>query len=310
MISFRFHLLSLVAAFLSLAVGIVIGTTLADRAIVDGLRNRVNAVSANLDERQAANDRLQAENDRLRSFLDDTGPRLVDGELADQPVVVLVEQGVDDDVVDDTVELLADAGAATRARVEVQPGWSLDDPELRTDLATTLELGPGSAATVRSRIARLLIADLASRVAVTDDDIGAIDTAVTAGLITYDELGEVVLDTEDTMAFVLVTGTNGVVGPDMADMATALAAEGSPTLVADVFDEAAAELAGIERGDQLLELRSVDGVDAAVATVDDLELVQGRLAAILALADATQGVVGHYGYGPGVDGAAPEAAIP
>jgi PAS domain-containing protein len=309
-ISFRFHLLSLVAAFLALAVGIVIGTTLADRAIVDGLRNRVDTVSANLDERQAANDRLQAENDRLRSFLDDSGGRLVVDELVDQPVVVLTEQGVDGDAVDRTVDLLGEAGASVRSQVEIKAEWELDTPEARADLATALDIPDEDAATMRSSLSRLLISDLASPVVVPDDENGVIDTAVAQGLISYDEVDDVVLDPQQTMTFVLVTGTTGVVESAVDDLALAAEAEGSPTVATEVFDQAAADSSGTERGESLLTLRSDSVLDAAIATVDDLDLVQGRLAAILALADAIEGLVGHYGYGPDVDGAAPEVAIP
>ena len=309
MISFRFHLLSLVAAFLALAVGIVIGTTLADRAIVDGLRNRVDSVSENLDERQAANERLQAENDRLQGFLTDSGGRLVAGELADQPVVIIAESGVDGGIVDETVALLADAGALVRARVEIQPDWALETPEARSELALSLGMERGDAATMRARLARLLVADLGSPVAVVDDDNGAIDAAAGQGLISYDEVDDVVLEPDQTMGFVLITGTAATVDGAITDLATASAAEGSPTVAAEDFDRPAAEAAGIERGESLAALRSDGDLNAQVATVDDLDLVQGRLTVVLALADAVQGEIGHYGYGPDVDGAAPEAAI-
>jgi hypothetical protein len=310
MISFRFHLLSLVAAFLSLAVGIVIGTTLADRAIVDGLRNRVDTVSANLDERQAANDRLQAENERLRGFLDETSGRLTADELADQPVVVLSEQGVDQDAVDRTVELLTEAGATTRAQVEIRPEWELEDPEARADLAAALGIPPDGAASVRERLARLLIADLGSPVAIADDGNGAIDAAVEAGVIDYDEVADIVLDPDQSMAFVLVTGTEGEVPSASVDLATALAADGAPTVAASVFDEAAAELEGTDRGEPLSGLRAQSSLDAAISTVDALELEQGRLVAVFALAAALDDLVGHYGYGSGVDAVAPEATRP
>ena len=41
------------------------------------------------------------------------------------------------------------------------------------------------------------------------------------------------------------------------------------------------------------------------STVDDLEMVAGRVATVLALAQIREGVVGRYGYGDGVDGVLP-----
>ena len=40
MISFRFHVVSITAVFLAIAIGVVVGSTYVDRAIVDTLRNR------------------------------------------------------------------------------------------------------------------------------------------------------------------------------------------------------------------------------------------------------------------------------
>ena len=48
------------------------------------------------------------------------------------------------------------------------------------------------------------------------------------------------------------------------------------------------------------------GAADTVSTVDDLDLVQGRVATTLALADLRTGVRGHYGYGDDADSAMPE----
>ena len=42
MINFRFHIVSLIAVFLALALGVVMGSTVIDRAIVDGLHDRID----------------------------------------------------------------------------------------------------------------------------------------------------------------------------------------------------------------------------------------------------------------------------
>ena len=44
MINFRFHLVSLIAVFLALALGVVMGSTVIDRAVVNGLENRIKHV--------------------------------------------------------------------------------------------------------------------------------------------------------------------------------------------------------------------------------------------------------------------------
>ena len=44
MINFRFHIASLVAVFLALALGVVMGSTVVDRAIVESLRTQIDDV--------------------------------------------------------------------------------------------------------------------------------------------------------------------------------------------------------------------------------------------------------------------------
>ena len=59
MINFRFHLASLIAIFLALALGVVVGAGVIDRGVVDTLNSRLDSV-----ERKS--DRIQGENDVLR----------------------------------------------------------------------------------------------------------------------------------------------------------------------------------------------------------------------------------------------------
>ena len=67
-----------------------------------------------------------------------------------------------------------------------------------------------------------------------------------------------------------------------------------PTLVAERYAESDE---GPARGSLVSAIRSDDVLSARIATVDDLELVQGRVAVVLGLSELGRGVVGHYGYG-------------
>ncbi len=60
MINFRFHIVSLIAIFLALVLGIVIGAGVIDRGIVDTLDNRINTIEAKADRIQLENDVLNA----------------------------------------------------------------------------------------------------------------------------------------------------------------------------------------------------------------------------------------------------------
>jgi hypothetical protein len=60
-----------------------------------------------------------------------------------------------------------------------------------------------------------------------------------------------------------------------------------------------------DRGLWLAPIRDDDRLRAAVSTVDDVDQVEGRVAATLALAALGRGVVGSYGRGAGADSSVP-----
>ena len=60
MINFRFHLVSLVAVFLALAVGVVMGYGILGQPTVSGLQNRIDTVEANAEAKRAENEQLAA----------------------------------------------------------------------------------------------------------------------------------------------------------------------------------------------------------------------------------------------------------
>ena len=61
MITFRFYLVTLVAIFLAVALGVTIGSTFLEPALVQDLNNQVESVRQNLDERVARIDELNGE---------------------------------------------------------------------------------------------------------------------------------------------------------------------------------------------------------------------------------------------------------
>jgi len=135
MINFRFHLVSLVAVFLALTIGIVVGASVVNQKVVDGLNNRIDAVGKNADKQRSANRLLSANAKQLESYLETAAPYVVEGRLTAVPVVVIAEHGVDAGSVRGLVALLQDAGAQTPAIVWLQSKWLLDKPDERTALA-------------------------------------------------------------------------------------------------------------------------------------------------------------------------------
>jgi hypothetical protein len=77
---------------------------------------------------------------------------------------------------------------------------------------------------------------------------------------------------------------------------------GVPSVLAEVTP-AAPEGESPERG--TVVGRALEDGSVRFSTVDDLELIAGRVATVLALDALRDGTVGRFGYGPDVDGVLP-----
>ena len=76
MINFRFHLVSLVAVFLALALGVVMGSTVIDRAIVDRLSSQIDSVKKRADAERAENRALRDQMKGLENFIAQSQPQV------------------------------------------------------------------------------------------------------------------------------------------------------------------------------------------------------------------------------------------
>ena len=69
-----FYVVATAAVFLALAIGVAVGSTTVDRVVVENLRDQVDSVEQNLDERQAANEALDAEVAELTDAVEGLAP--------------------------------------------------------------------------------------------------------------------------------------------------------------------------------------------------------------------------------------------
>ena len=148
MLNFRFHIVSLVAVFLALAIGIIMGSTVIDRALVDTLEDQQQSLRADLDELSEDNEALRAELGDLREagerLASEGGERLLSGTLAGVPVLVVALRGVDPAVLDDLGALLETSGAAEQGTLWLTDRLALADQEAAADLAEALGLDPAT----------------------------------------------------------------------------------------------------------------------------------------------------------------------
>src|SRR5438046_8273431 len=101
MLNLRYHIVSLVAVFLALGIGIIMGSSFISRVTVDQLRKRLDSVDASVRQTRKTNDALTGQIRTWERFADQGRPQLLAGELKGVPVVVVGVQGIDRKPVDD-----------------------------------------------------------------------------------------------------------------------------------------------------------------------------------------------------------------
>ncbi|MGE3835345.1 MAG: copper transporter, partial [Acidimicrobiia bacterium] len=157
MINFRFHIVSLVAVFLALGVGVIMGTAVIDSAVVDRLEAQQRGLESRIEDVTSENGDLRRELRALESIDQDLaadgGPLLLRDELADVPVVLVTVKGIAEGPVRGLLDQLDAAGADVVAvvRLDGRLGVDGDDGDAADDLAEALGLpADTSAATLRA----------------------------------------------------------------------------------------------------------------------------------------------------------------
>ncbi|MGR6963891.1 copper transporter [Geodermatophilus sp. URMC 61] len=303
MIDFRYHLVSLIAVFLAVALGIVIGTTALNAPILEDLEGEVAALAEDKRALETQTQELQAQLDTSDAFDQAVAPALVAGGLTGRSVVLLA---TGEDVAAETVEevstLVGQAGGTVTGTVRLQPQYS--DPATAAEVQSYVT-GPGLPTGVQlpetddtGQLVGALLAQVLMRP--TAPGAPAPDTAalssVLAGLRALD-----VLDVESSsvtpadFAVLLTAGAPleedaGQRTDTLVDLALALDAAGSGAVVAG--DPASAGDTGL-----VGVLRADPENSAAVSTVDNVGAASGRISTVLALGRESQGTSGAYGTG-------------
>ena len=319
MINLRYHVVSLVAVFLALGMGIVMGSTVIDRVTVDALNNNLNSVRNDINRTREENRKLADQVRDGQDFADQSLTHVLRDQLPGVQVLVIAVNGVDRKPVDTLRQSLVTAGASLQGTVWITSKMRLDNEGETRALAaalagavptttttvpaagaaapaaaaptTTIDDAASSAETVRQQALARLIADPASLAAM-----------VSAGFLGYDpppegdaSPGLGVVPAAGTR-FVVVSGAGAEVGDDILaiPLAQALATSGGRAVAAEAgqdTDGGRAVFVGLLRGDAT--------ANGKVSTVDNLESPMGQAATILALEELGELRVGHFGVGPG-----------
>lgn len=315
MIDFRYHLVSLVAVFIALAVGIALGAGPLREGISSTLESEVAQLREERTDLRAqvehANRQAEAKDEAIALSSDRTSA----GTLEGVRVGLVVLPGADRNVVDALEGRLTAADGSVVLMAEIEPRWESPNPpadrqQLVDDLALQVA-APGTEPGREASLATVLAATLAGAEAIGQPGawLSVATTLEDERLVDFtwrDTQVPAVVDRRPPEALVVVAGglsaTAATEGAGAAvleqrlELVEALVAMDLPTVVGGVGGEA---LEPDDTGvDPLVqEIRQDDTLAEQVSTTDNLETAAGRLSATLALAWAVQDEHGHYGLG-------------
>ncbi len=159
MINIRYHIVSITAIFLALGIGTLLGSTFLDRATVDQLDRNINNAEARIAETEEANRRLQEEVQAAQArdaALIGASGSLLDGQLTDQPVLVVAAPGVDQAMVDTLRQILVNADADLRASISLRDDLASADG-IDEEVLEALELDGDDPEAAREEVVDLLV---------------------------------------------------------------------------------------------------------------------------------------------------------
>lgn len=308
MISLRYHIISIAAVFLALAIGVVLGSTALSGSLLSGLTADKDELAQRATNLEAERNALKARLADADSFAGSTGPKIVSGTLAKRTVVLVTNHDARPADRDGVKKLIEAAGGKVTGEVQLTAAFA--DPaksDQLSEVATRLQPsgakfptagGPGTLAGALLGNTLLLDAKTAKAQSSADELDAALAGLTDGGFIKPSDA------VRPAQLAVVITGgkaTGKSVGDKAATIgrfATELDKAGAGTVLAGSPQAASGTgPIGIMRADT--------AATEVLSTVDNLGTAAGRVVTVLALREQLEGDVGHYGIGGNAKGPAP-----
>lgn len=317
MVDFRYHLVSIIAVFLALAVGIVVGTAALNGPIQDGLRSSIDRLA---DDKRGLEDDVEQLRGQVAAsdeFAVALGPELVGDVLEGQRVLLVTTAGTPGGSADRLRPLLTEAGASVTGRLEVRS--ALGEPEQRQVLEDIVaQVVPAGIELPEGEPVERAAAELAAALS-TGRGTDPVETADAQAVIAAFEEADMIdfqpePGAEDALSSATLVLVLAPTGPEeQPDTAAQQQLEALLT-VADAFDErsrgvvVAGPSSAAADGGLVQALRQQSSLSPEISSVDNVDRGIGQVAAVLALAEQAADGVGQYGAGPGAAAPLPPAA--
>jgi hypothetical protein len=309
-ISLRYHVISIAAVFLALAVGVVLGSTTLSRTLLAGVTSDnddlVKQVHDLENQRNGQNARL-ADAD---SFATQVGPMAVQGQLAQRTVVIITTADAAPADRDALKALLTDAGARVTGEVQLTDDFS--DPEKADQLKDIVpRLLPAGVQLPTVADPGTLAGGLLGPVLLinkTDNKPQATADETAAALSGLTEGGFVKASQGIQPAQLAVVLTGGAATGDGAGDRAATIARFATQVDRSGAGAVLAGSAGSADGTGAVGfVRADTAATSILSTVDNADAPSGRVVTVLALHEQLDGKSGRYGSAGNAEAPAPGA---
>jgi Copper transport outer membrane protein, MctB len=303
-ISYRYHLVSLIAVFLAIALGVVIGTSALNGAVLGDLRHQVSDLKQSNSAAAAQNRTLRVQAGSADLLAQSFGNKIAAGALSKKSVVLVGAPGAGKGVRQAIASQITAAGGTVSGQIQLAKAFT--DPRRAADIQSLATSGahPIGLQLPATDSPGLLAGALLGYVLLGHGQ-GTDLTQVLAGFGTLNMLKVDSSAMAPGAAVVLIAPgglpKNDEGGAMLLSMASELGSLGGPTVIAG--DAASADnsgLIGLVRGDAAAQ--------KAVSTVDDAGSALGQLTVALTVADTIAGHRADYGTATGAEALLPGAA--
>ncbi|MGK8504842.1 copper transporter [Nocardia asiatica] len=301
MISLRQHAVSIVAIFLALAIGVVLGSQTLAADLLSGLRADKTELRGQVDVLTERNRQLDDQAMAADRFVAGSSGRILGGTLADRSVVVFTTPDADPGDVDAVTRALEISGAGVTGRIALTEAFidAAEGDRMRTAVTNVIPAGAqlrtgavdqGSMA--GDLLGLVLLLDTANgQTRGTPQELGLVlETLRGGGFLAYGDT-----PVQPAQLAVVITGAGldaarDGAGTNTARFAGALRGRGAGVVLAG--RTGAADGQG-----PIAVVRTDAALAAQVSTVDNLERELGRVTTALALGEQLNGGAGRYGTG-------------
>ncbi|MGH2759217.1 MAG: copper transporter [Actinomycetota bacterium] len=281
MIDFRYHIVSIVAVFLALGLGVLVGTTVLDRVTVDALEGRLDDLQGRIDQHRRTISELDEERDSANDLIGQLAPKVADNVLAGMQILFVTGE--------ETAgwharvrEAITEAGGLDAGSVTLTSRWELSEAQDRDAL-------------IRAFGERLLS---------ERDPAG--DGALQLGELLVGGGGDGVLEGLTEAGFVRQAQADEAASfPPTSAHIVVLASRGREPLAAVArgavrVTSALAVAPAVEQLGAVAALRRIEDPPPRLATFDAAADDPSGVGTVLALRAAADSAGGHFGRGPGL----------